>query len=202
MPRKKTDTTVSTGVGIQYLYGYKGFESPEVILGQVQFTEGVAPTKSIAYYITKRPLVAFKKTASGKTQREYVDANAVAAALAGGWNIIATYRGVRRVGKALTTARVTPVTTKLAGDLWYCWNMRKETKLALGAVGFGSAQIIDYVASARKNDGVFGANYVVLKDDFDGIPKGVIIPRKALLTTVAGADGFDHRTYSGIADVP
>lgn len=202
MPRKKTDTTVSTGVGIQYLYGYKGFESPEVILGQVQFTEGVAPTKSIAYYITKRPLVAFKKTASGKTQREYVDANAVAAALAGGWNIIATYRGVRRVGKALTTARVTPVTTKLAGDLWYCWNMRKETKLALGAVGFGSAQIIDYVASARKNDGVFGANYVVLKDDFDGIPKGVIIPRKALLTTVAGGDGFDHRTYSGIADVP
>ena len=203
MPKRtKKDTTVSTGVGIQYLYGYKGFEQPEVILGQVQFTEGGTPTKSIAYYITKRPLLAFKKSNTGKMQREYVDANAVAGAIAGGWNIMVTYRGVRRVGKAISTARVTPVTTKLASDLWYCWNMRKETKAALGASGLSTAQIVDYDASARKNDGVFGANYVVLKEDFDGIPKGVIIPRKALLMTVAGADGLDHRTYSGIADVP
>lgn len=199
MGRKKVDTTVSTGVGIQFLYGYKGFEQPEVVLGQVQFTEGVAPTKSIAYYITKRPLLAFKKQASGKTSREYVDANAVAGAIAGGWNIMATYRGVRRVGRALSTARVTPMSTKLASDLYYCWNMRKETKTAIGAAALTAANIVDYDASARKNDGVFGANFVVLKEDFDGIPKGVIIPRKALLTTVAGADNQDHRTYSGVA---
>ncbi len=200
MARKKTDTVVSTSVGIQYLYGYKGFEEPEVILGQVKFSEGTAPTKSIAYYITKRPLLAFKKTASGKTQREYVDANAVAAAIAAGWNIMATYRGVRRVGRAATTARVVAMSTKLATDLYYCWNMRKATQAAIGSAALGAAHIVAYDAAARKNDGVFGANFVVLKEDFDGIPKGVIIPRKALLTTVAGADGFDHRTYSGVAE--
>jgi hypothetical protein len=198
MPRKKTDTVVSAAVGQQYLYGYKGFETPEAILGQVKFTEGGIPTKSIAYYSTKKPLYAEKKTATGKKSREYIDATAVAAAIAAGWNVVASYRGLRRLNIGKPNARTQPVCTKLASDLWYCWNMRKEIYTALGATGLTAAKVIDYVATARKNDGAFGANYVVLKEEFDGIPAGVIIPRKVMLGTVTGADGNDHRIYSGV----
>jgi hypothetical protein len=197
MPRKKKDTIVTAKVGDQFLYGYKGFEAPEAVLGQVAFTEGGAPTKSIAYYSTRKPLYAEKKTATGKTSREYIDATAVAAALAAGWNVVASYRGVRRLNIGRPNARTQPVCTKLASDLWYCWNMKKETYTALGASGRTAAQIIDYVATARANDGAFGANYVVLKEEFDGIPAGVILPRKVLIGTVTGADGNDHRVYSG-----
>jgi hypothetical protein len=196
--RSKKDTTVVVKVGDQFNYGYKGFESPEAVLGQVQFTEGLAPTKSIAYYPVKKPLVATKVTATGKTSREYVAATAVAAAIAAGWNVVASYRGVRRLRVGRPNARTQPVCVKLASDLWYCWNMRKDTYTALGASGRTLANIVDYVASARENDGAYGANYVVLKEEFDGIPGGVIIPRKVLLATVAGADGLDHRVYSGV----
>lgn len=198
MARKRTDTNVKAQLGQQYLYGYKGFEAPEAVLGQVQFTEGGTPTQSIAYYTVKKPLYAEKKTASGKVSREYIDAGAVAAAIAAGWNVVASYRGVRRLNTGKPNARTKPVCTKLAADLWYCWNMRKEIYTAIGATALAEAKVIDYDASARKNDGAFGANYVVLKEDFDGIPKGVIIPRKVLLSTVSGADGQDHRIYSGV----
>jgi hypothetical protein len=199
MPRaKKTDTVVSASIGQQYLYGYKGFETPEAILGQVKFTEGGIPTKSIAYYSTKKPLYAEKKTATGKKSREYIDATAVAAAIAAGWNVVASYRGLRRLNIGKPNARTQPVCTKLASDLWYCWNMRKEIYTALGASGLTAAKVIDYSAAQRKNDGAFGANYLVLKEEFDGIPAGVIIPRKVMLATVVGADGNDHRIYSGV----
>jgi hypothetical protein len=197
MPRKKKNTIVTAKIGDQFLYGYKGFEAPEAILGQVAFTEGGVPTKSIAYYSTRKPLYAEKKTATGKTSREYIDATAVAAALAAGWNVVASYRGVRRLNIGRPNARTKPVCTKLAADLWYCWNMKKETYTALGASGLTAAAIVDYVATARDKDGAFGANYVVLKEEFDGIPAGVIMPRKILLGTVTGADGNDHRVYSG-----
>lgn len=198
MVRKKKDTTVTALLGHQYLYGYKGFESPEAILGQVLFTEGGTPTKSIAYYPARKPLYAEKKTASGKTSREYLDAGAVAAAIAAGWNVVASYRGVRRLGIGRPNARTQPVSIKLASDLHYCWNMRKDVYAALGATGRTAANIVNYDAAARKNDGAFGANFVVLKEEFDGIPVGVIIPRKVLLATVVGTDGNDHRVYSGL----
>jgi hypothetical protein len=201
MPRKKTNTVVTAQVGQQYLYGYKGFEAPEAVLGQVQFTEGGVPAKSIAFFSTKKPLYAEKKTATGKKSREYIDATAVAAAIAAGWNVIASYRGVRRLNVGKPNARTQPVTTKLASDLWYCWNMKKETYAALGATGRTAARIIDYSAAQRKDDGAFGANYIVLKEEFDGIPAGVIIPRKVLIATVTGADGNDHKVYSGL-EVP
>jgi hypothetical protein len=199
MGRKKENTVVSAKVGDQFLYGYKGFEAPEAILGQVKFTEGGAPTKSIAYYSTRKPLYAEKKTATGKISREYIDANAVAAALAAGWNVVASYRGVRRLNIGKPNARTKAVCTKLASDLYYCWNMKTTTYAALGAAGLTAAKIVDYDATARKNDGAFGANFIVLKEEFDGIPAGVIMPRKILLGTVSGADGSDHRVYSGVA---
>jgi hypothetical protein len=198
MGRKKTDTVITAKVGDQFLYGYKGFEAPEAVLGQVKFTEGGAPTKSIAYYSTRKPLYAEKITATGKKTREYIDANAVAAALAAGWNVVASYRGVRRLNIGRPNARTQPVCTKLASDLWYCWNMKKETYAALGATGRTAAAIVDYVAAARDKDGAFGANYIVLKEEFDGIPAGVVMPRKILLGNVTGADGNNHKVYSGI----
>lgn len=201
MPRRtKKDTTVTAAAGSQYLYGYKGFEAPEAVLGQVLFTEGGVPTKSIAYYPVKKPLIAEKKTESGKVSREYVDASAVAAAIAAGWNVVATYRGVRRLNIGRPGTRTQPVCTKLATDLWYCWNMKKALYQAIGSAALQAAHVVDYNASARANDGAFGANYVVLKEEFDGIPAGVIIPRRVLLATVTGADNLDHRIYSGRED--
>jgi hypothetical protein len=122
----------------------------------------------------------------------------VAAAIAAGWNVVASYRGVRRLNIGKPSARTQAVCTKLASDLWYCWNMRKTVYTALGATGLTAAKIVDYSAAARKNDGAFGANYIVLKEEFDGIPAGVIIPRKVLLGTVTGADSNEHRVYSGL----